>query len=255
MLPDLVITRSSRWTVPVTVAGLLVCAPVAGHGQRPATGGESPPSLAGHPLLHLSAVGTSKAEPDELIAGLAATGLSSSPAEAQRQVNARIRKATEVAARASGVELAVQGYSVAMTEDRPVRWMAQQTLELRAERADGEALLALVGQLQEAGLVVGQLGWQLSRQNQQHAIEAADVAALEALRSRASIAAQAMGLEVDRFQDVRLDQGTQPLPAVAFGRQASSPAIPPQSSPQAQEISAIAHADIVLKTPPPSAGR
>jgi hypothetical protein len=70
-----------------------------------------------------------------------------------------------------GIEARALGYSVnqidldeALVPVRPharrMGWTAQQTLEVRGK--DGERLLALVGKLQDEGLAVSSLDWQLS---------------------------------------------------------------------------------------------
>ena len=73
---------------------------------------------------------------------------------------------------------------------RRMGWTAQQTLEVRGK--DGEPVLSLVGKLQNEGLAISSLEWQLSPELGREARDAAMVKALQALRVRADKAAQAI---------------------------------------------------------------
>lgn len=91
---------------------------------------------------------------------------------------------------AAGIEARALGYAVSPADlgegagpgqphPRRAGWTARQMLELRGR--DGERLLALVGKLQDEGLAVASLGWQLSPELGHKARDAAMVEALKAL--------------------------------------------------------------------------
>ncbi len=86
---------------------------------------------------------------------------------------------------------------------------------------------------------------------------AAAVAALKNLRAEAAEAAAALGMQVDRYQSVRLDgrPGIMPFPAARMNAAvAMAPAMaPPNATPEQQDITAEVHADVVLGTAPAQA--
>ena len=220
-------------------AGRLALLAVLGlAAARPALAQPAP----GDTVLHLSASGAVQVAPDQLAAGLVARGTSPSAAAAQRQVNALMADATRMAQAVPGVDARAAGYSVAAGEDRRAGWVAEQTLALRA--SDGPALLDLVGRLQEHGLALASLEWQLSPAVRRRAHEEATTAALHELQARAAAAAATLGLHVDHLQDVRLEE--------AFFRAASMKAASlrgpaPEASAAPEEVTAQVSADVLLR--------
>ncbi len=219
-----------RWAV--IVGGLAAALPAAAQTAAPAT-----------TLLRLSATGSVSAAPDVLVAELTAQSTAPSPATAQRRVNAMIAEAMKTAAGVTGVAAKAIGYTVGQADEKRVAWTAQQTLDLRS--ADGPALLDLVGTLQAHGLVTASLDWELSPDKQQQAHDAATTAALKTLQARAATAAQALGLQVDSFKEVRLDEsGIGPRPMM---RMMAASATAPQATPGQQDVTAQVSADVVLR--------
>ena len=220
-------------------AARLAALAVLGLAARPALAQPAP----GDTVLHLSASGAVQVAPDQLAAGLVARGASPSAATAQRQVNARMADATRMAQAVPGVDARAAGYSVAAGEDRRRGWVAEQTLALRG--SDGPALLDLVGRLQERGMALASLEWQLSPAVRRHAQEEATTAALHELQARAAAVAATLGLHVDHLQDVRLEE--------TFFRAASMKAAnlpmppPPEASAAPEEVTAQASADVLLR--------
>jgi len=200
-------------------------------------------------MLHLSAAREISVAPDELVADLVALSTSPSAINAQRQVNTLMAQASATARQVPGVRPSFQDYTVSLSAEKPQRWTAQQTLELRGEESD--ALLDLVARLQSVGLTIGSLGWQVSELKQRDAHDAATTAALAELRRRAELAAKTLGMEIVRFQDVRLDQGPPPIPR--FNRMMAAPTAaaampPPNATPAPQAIGAEVSADVLLRT-------
>ena len=216
--------------------------------QTPASG--EPPAAQAVTRLHLAAEGSVLKAPDVLVGDLTAEATSPSAVEAQRKVNAMMAVAMKGAGAAEGVEARAMGYAlnqVDLDEDAvPVRphphrmgWTAQQTLEVRGK--DGERLLSLVGKLQDAGLAVASLDWQLSPELGRQARDAA----LQALRVRADKAAQALGLKVDHLQDVRVDMlEPSPIRPMMAMRMQARPAPEARASPQ--DVTSEVSADVVL---------
>lgn len=193
--------------------------------------------------LHLSATATVAIQPDQLVADLTALGSGASAASAQRQVNQLIASAQALASKATDVTASAQDYSVTYAEGTR-RWTAQQTLELRG--ADGAATLALTGQLQALGLAIGSLGWQASDALLDQAQQDAAIRALFKLRENATADARALDLAVDHFKSVDVSGG--PVAQPMMGMRFAAMAVPaPQSTRQAQNVSATVSADVVLK--------
>lgn len=198
--------------------------------------------------LHLTETATTRLTPSELVAGVTALNTAANPVAAQRRVNELMAQAVRQAAAAPSVRTEFRDYSVAFAPDRAPRWIAQQTLELRG--TDSEALLDLVGRLQTLGLVLGGLDWQLSDETVQRARASTTLSALRELRSQAAAAADALGLEVDRLQDVRIGPAARPIPILGRAREAGAVAAampPPISTPESQMITVEVSASVVLR--------
>lgn len=197
-------------------------------------------------LLHLSVSSSVQAAPDQLVVALVAQNTSSSPAEAQRSVNALMAEGMRMARGVSSLEQRAVGYEVNPANDKHTSWMAQQTLELRSP--DGPTLLDLTNRLQEKGFVAASLDWQLSSELRRKTHEQATTAALKALQVQAASAAATLGLQVDHLQDVRLDASVlQPRRMLAMATAAVRFAPPPQATAAPEDVTASVSADVVLR--------
>ena len=197
-------------------------------------------------LLRLSAAGSVQVAPDRLVAQLVASSTSTSAATAQRDVNALIAGGMTAARAVTSVEARATGYSVSPVDEKHLSWVAQQTLELRGP--DATALLDLAGRLQERGLAMAGLEWQLSPSLRQQAHDEATIQALRRLQAQAASAAATLGLHVDHLQEVRLDglgfQPRQPAGMMAMARMASPP---PQATAAPEAVDAEVSADVLLR--------
>jgi predicted secreted protein len=206
---------------------------------------------AAETILHLSETATVMAAPDELAATLRAEATNRSAVEAQKAVNTAMQAAVARAKQVAGVTVSTGGYGVwhvgPDAAAKIERWQASQTLNLTSH--DGAALLTLVGELQQSGLVVGNLHWQLSRDAGRTAHQDATKQALTALRGRIDEAAELLGLRFGQFKSVRLD-GSHPQPAframAAPMAMAAAPAPPPTAVAEDVPVSATAEADAIL---------
>jgi predicted secreted protein len=196
-------------------------------------------------ILHLSDTETVMAHPDELVATLRAEAVASSATAAQQAVNAAMATALARSKQVSGVASATQGYT-AWQATQPQRWQASQTLVLRSH--DAPPLLTLTGELQQHGLAMSDLSWQLSPGASHAAHEAALREALRALRGRAEDAAELLGLRFEQFQRVSIAT-PQPVPFAPRAMMATAMAAaptPPSAEAQDVPVSATADADAVL---------
>ena len=202
-------------------------------------------------LLHLSDTETLMLAPDELAASLRAEATSTSAADAQQRVNAAMSDALARAHAAPGINATTGAYAMSHTaataQNRTDRWQASQSLVLTG--ADGIMLLKLVGDLQQAGLVIDDLGWRLSREVARKAHDEAMQKALVALRTKAVSVAALLELRFDSFREVRLDT-TAPAPAPRFMGAVTATATPESSQPNAVTdevpVSATVQGDAVL---------
>ncbi len=201
-------------------------------------------------LLRLSETATVMEHPDELDATLRVDVTAPNPAQAQRQVNTTMEAALSAAKAVAGVTVSTGGYFVwrvgPTPSALPEHWQANQSLELTSH--DGAALLKLVGDLQQKGLAMGQLGWRLSDAATRTARAEATRKAIAALRGRAEEAAALLDLRFGSFKEVNLDS-TRPPPIarmMAMSAAASASAPPPSAEAADVSISATAEADVVL---------
>ncbi len=204
-------------------------------------------------MLRLIETAVVVAHPDELDATLRVETVAASPAEAQRRVNTTMAEAlamANAAAKLTWITISTGGYFVGRVGPTPQdRWQANQSLELASH--DSAALQKLVGELQQKGLVVGQLDWRLSDNATRAARMEATKKAIAALRGRAEEAAALLDLRFGGFKEVRLDS---PRPAPPFtprvmmmsGGAAALPAAPPSAEAADVSISATADADVQL---------
>ena len=203
-------------------------------------------------ILHLAETASVPAHPDELAATLQAEAASSTAADAQQRVNTIVSDALNRAHQVAGVAVSTGSYTAWRTgptpQDQTERWQASQSLELHGR--DGPALLALVGELQQHGLAVNQLGWRLSEQGGRDARSRAIADALQALRGRADAAASLIGMRFEAFKEIRLDTPRPaPMPRMMMAAPAAAnvAAMPPNAEAEDMPVSATAEADVLLK--------
>jgi predicted secreted protein len=193
-------------------------------------------------LLRLSESASVTARPDEMAASLRAEAQNPSARVAQNAVNSSMAKAMASAKAAAGITASTGVYQVYQIAQPSPHWQAAQTLDLHG--GDGDALLALVGSLQEQGLVVQSLGWRLKADTAKHAREEATAKALGALRARAEAAAAVLGLHFVEFREVRLDGARAPQP---MPRMLNAAVAMPVVEAADVDVSASVEADVVLK--------
>lgn len=168
------------------------------------------PAAYADTILHLSVTAEVTAMPDELVAELTAEAQAASAGAAQAQVNAMIGKALGAVKSVPAITASTTSYSVWHQTDPKDVWQASQGMTLRAH--DGAALLALVGQLQQDGMAVGNLSWQLSPALAETTYEQALAKAVDKLTSRGRTAASLLHMTMQGFRSVTLGDDGQPGP-------------------------------------------
>ena len=233
----------------VPLLGALLVVLVLSQAPARAQEDEPPP---GTTILGLSETASRRVTEDLLVAMLEARAVAATAAAAQARVNEAMEAARRQAEQVSGVELETGHYMVYVDRpypeplrpepagpgqaDREERWIASQALVLRS--SEGEALLGLVGRLQGEGLGVQQLEWRVADATRQRVERELTGEALAALRSRAGMAAEAMGMELLGWKRLNLDSAGGPIRpfaerAVAMAADAPPPvAIPGEADVQ-----------------------
>ncbi|MBS0560957.1 MAG: SIMPL domain-containing protein [Proteobacteria bacterium] len=198
--------------------------------------------------LSLTEGGAVMVHPDELEAVLRAEAAAPTAAQAQREVNTAMAAALAAAKAANGITTSTGGYSVYRDGSaKPERWVASQTLNLTGK--DGSALLSLVGTLQQKGLAMSDLHWQLAEDTEAKARDEALKKALTALRARADEVAGLIGLTFVRYQNLRVDMQNpvRPMPRMmAMTASMAAAAPPPSAEGQDVPVRVVVSAEAVL---------
>jgi uncharacterized protein len=212
----------------------------------PALAAETAPADA--TVLHLSEQAQRLVARDELRAVLRVEGTGGDAARLQAQINHRMAEAVARAKDVAGVTVATGGYSVYAqhVEDQPVQWHGAASLILTA--TDAPPLLTLVGTLQQKGLVISSLDYELTPKAARAVEDALTDEALARLRARAERVAQTLGLTVLRISDVRLGNasGVVPMPHPLFAARLGAPVPAPVAEPGEATVSVSAEAEVLL---------
>ena len=211
------------------------------------------PAFAGDTILKLAETATVMVVPDELAASMRAEAIAPTAQDAQKRVNELMGAAIAAAKKVSGIVVSTGSYNVwriaASPTERNERWQSGQSLSLTGK--DAEAMLKLVGDLQQMGLVQSNLLWRLSRETERKARQDATKQALSTLRARADEAAEILSLRFASFREVRLDSVAPPpiMPRLQMATRATlaAPAPPPNAEAEDMPVTASAEADVVLK--------
>lgn len=199
------------------VLGLFAAAPAFAQGEAP--------------KLALRQTAERDVPQDRLTASLRVEAAAATPAAVQADVNRRMEAAIARARTVAGVRAETTGYST--WEERPAnqprRWRGQAGVNLVGK--DSAAVLALAGALQEQGLAMSGLRFDLTPEAARAIEDALTTEALARVRARADKAADALGLRVTGISEIRVGEagGSAPPPrpvmmrAMAAGAEAAAP--------------------------------
>lgn len=216
--------------------------------------------LAGAPLvpsaqetdatrLVLSETATREVEQDTLVARLTARAEAGTARAAQADVNAAMTAAIEKTETVEDLERATGVYRVHQRRDRegePTGWVAEQELRLTSEEA--APLLALVGELQEDGLLLNGLAYELSREARRALQDELTTEALDAIEARAERVAEAMDMAVRRFATLRVGNVGEVRPVRPFlqARAADAEMAAPTALPDRETVDVTIEAEVEL---------
>lgn len=215
-----------------------------------ATDAPAPTAAGGGTMLHLSATAERQVVRDRLHAVLRVEAVDADPAKLQAEINRRLAAAVARAKGVPGVSLFTGGYQVfaERSAGAPARWHGVASLSLSA--AEAPPLLTLIGQLQQNGLAVSSLAYELSPEATRSAEDALTAEALARLRQRAERIATNLGLAVLGIRDLRVGNAAAPppMPRVFMATAALSSATPaPVAEPGEATVSVSVDADVALE--------
>jgi predicted secreted protein len=183
-----------------------------------------------------------------LVATVQAHVEAASPGEAQTIVNRDMAAAIERVQAVAEVRAATGSYSVYQRRDRdnkPVGWVAEQDLRLTSE--DPAKLLQLIGGLQETGLNLNGLGWQVDEATRRKVQDELTIEAIATLRQRAQAIAESVGMRVGNIDTLRIGGAMEgPRPMMAMRAEAMPGAPPPAALPDLETVRASVEAEITL---------
>jgi uncharacterized protein len=225
------------------------------HAQNEFSLGELQP---GQLVLNLSATEQQEVAQDTLNASLMFSTQGRDKSALQNEVNKAMRTALELLESTSGIEFNTSQYQVYMFDPaQPARrdvenpiWRAQQEVQMNS--LDSAALLELVGQLQENGLVITSLYYSLSAAKYEEVAETLMLAALKKLQDRADSAADALSMGEAKLVEVSLDGSPNFAYKESFGvslamaRDSAAEMAPPVADPGKTQVSLTVSARAVL---------
>jgi predicted secreted protein len=210
------------------------------------------PALAqggGQTTLVLSETAAREVTQDTLVAVLAVRAEADAPRAAQAAVNQAMTAAVEKASAVAAVRAATGGYRVYQEHDRegqPRGWIAEQDLRLTAREA--APLLELAGVLQEDGLLLNGLAYQLSAEARRAIEDELALEAIAALRRRAEQVAASVAMQVETIATLRVGEVAEEPPIRPMMRttMAEAAAAPPVALPDVETVSTRVQAELIL---------
>jgi predicted secreted protein len=227
--------------VPALILMAVAALPLAGaRGQTP-----EPTKLV------LGETATREVEQDTLVAVVSARAQADAPREAQQQVNTAMAAAIEKAKGMEGIRPSTGGYRVYQeygSEGPTGQWIAEQDLRLKSQRV--VAMLELVGDLQDDGLLVGDLGYELGPDARRRIEDELTIEAIGALRARAGQIAESMDMGVAGIETVRVggamgEPPVRPMFRTTMAAEAAQSA-PPVALPDLETVSVTVEAEVAL---------
>jgi uncharacterized protein len=211
----------------------------------------APPSPAvdeGLTVLHLSESADRAIRRDRLHVQLRVETTAGNPKQVQADINRRMGNALAKVKTVTGVKPETGSYAVYEERQQNVtsRWRGSQSLSL-VDR-DFAELLALVGDLQNDGLAVSSLSFELSPEAAHTAQDELTNEALNRLRDRAERIAMELHLSFQRYRDIRVGNvgGDRPVPMRAMAMATAAPVAPPVGEAGDAMVQVSVEADVVL---------
>ena len=204
-------------------------------------------------LLHLTQTATREVAQDRLTIEIRADLSGADAAGVQAAVNRRMATAIERARAAPSVRTETRGYWVQQERpaNAPARWHAVETLALIG--TDTAAVLKLAGTLQQEGLVMSRLSYDVAPDTAKSIEDELTTTALQRLKERVERIAKDMGLVVRNFRALRVGNIAGNAPPRPFLMRSAAPAAAPApaAEPGQTTLEVSVDADVVLSRNPP----
>jgi predicted secreted protein len=210
----------------------------------------SPPQAAddGMTVLHLSESADRAIRRDRLHAELRVETTAGNAKQVQAEINRRMTSALAKVKAVSGIKPETGSYSVyeERQQNVPSRWRGSQGLSLLDR--DFAELLAVVGDLQNDGLAVSSLAFELAPETARAAQDELTSEALKRLGERAERVAADLHLGVLRYREIRVGNvgGDRPVPIRAMAMAAAAAVAPPVAEAGDAMVQITVDAEIVL---------
>jgi predicted secreted protein len=241
------------YSFPAFLALAIFLTPVSIKAQNQLNLGQLEP---GQIALNLNLTEQRRVEQDTLNATLEYTVQGRNRIELQDEVNKAMGMTLELLRGTTGIEFSTGRYQVTIVPaDRPARgdienpiWRARQGIQLSS--LDSEALLAVTGQLQQAGLALNGLYYSLSPALHETISAELLQSALSKLQGRAEAAASSLGKSSAELVEVSMDASPNFaqafMPLAIRGMAASADFNAPQADPGESQVSVTISARAVL---------
>jgi predicted secreted protein len=205
------------------------------------------PSASGT-VLHLSERAERPVVRDELSAVLRVEASDSDAARLEADINRRMAAAVARAKGVAGVKLFTSGYSVYQQQqkDQPPQWHGSAGLTLTGRNAS--ALLKLAGELQQSGLLMSSLAYEVTPEAARGVEDELTSEALFRLRTRAERVADDLGMAVVRIRELTVGNagGLQPQPRFFNAASAGAAGPAPVAEPGEATVSVSVNAEIEI---------
>lgn len=201
-------------------------------------------------VVHLTARAERLLPRDRLQASLAVEVTDANPQQVQADINKRMEAALARVHAVAAVKPQTGGYNVYQQREpnKPVVWHGSQNLMLSSDTP--ATLLALVGELQQQGLVTSGLAYDLSPDSLRKAEDALTAEALSGLRQRADRVAGDLNMSVQQLRDIVVGnaqiEGRPPIAMRMMAGAAAAPAPPPSAEPGDATVSVNVEATVWL---------
>jgi predicted secreted protein len=211
---------------------------------------ETPPPAAASTVLHLTQSAERRIARDLLHVEMRAVETGTDPQTIQAAINQTMAKALAAARQVQDIEIETGSYGLyrETPQKTPLEWTGSQELFLSG--ADSGSLLKLAGVLQAKGLVMANLGYEVSPKVVHAAEDDLTAEALSALQQRAEAIARQLHLAVLGYRNLTVgnaETGGGPMPRFAAATPAPLP--PPVAAPGEATVRVTVSADILLKSP------
>jgi uncharacterized protein len=206
-------------------------------------------------VLHLTQAATRDVAQDRLTIEIRLDVSGPAAEQVQATINRRMTAALERAKAAPSVRTETRGYWVQQERpaNAPARWRGVETLALTG--TDTAAVLKLAGTLQQSGLIMSRLSYDVAPETAESIEDGLTTAALQRLKDRVDRIAKDTGLVVRNFKALRVGNVTGNVPPRPFMLKAMSAGAaappPPAAEPGRTTLEVSVDADVVLSRNPP----